>query len=57
MISKKIISIFTFGIFLVVAGIILKIANNPQANLIIAIGLVFETIAVLVFVWNKIKKK
>lgn len=56
MISKKIISIFTFGIFLIVAGAILKITKNPQANLIIAIGLMFELLAALLFLWNKIKK-
>ncbi|SDW79493.1 hypothetical protein SAMN05444411_102190 [Lutibacter oricola] len=56
MISKKVISVFTFGIFLLVGGAILKIANNPQANIVMAIGLVFETIAVLIFAWNKIKK-
>ncbi|WP_298370057.1 hypothetical protein [uncultured Lutibacter sp.] len=56
MISKKVISVFTFGVFLIIAGAILKIANNPQANLIMAIGLVFELLAALIFIWNKIKK-
>jgi uncharacterized membrane protein len=57
MISKKVISFFTFGVFLIVAGAILKIMKNPQASLILAIGLVFETIAVLILAWNKIKNK
>ncbi len=56
MISKKIISIFTFGVFLIVAGVILLMAKNPQANIIIAIGLLFELFAGLLFIWNKIKK-
>ncbi|WP_157961126.1 hypothetical protein [Lutibacter citreus] len=56
MISKKVISIFTFGVFLLIAGAILKFSNNPQANLIMAIGLVFELLAALVFIWNKLKK-
>lgn len=55
MISKKVISIFTFGVFLIVAGAILKIADNPQANIILALGLVFELFAALLFIWNKIK--
>ena len=57
MISKKVISFFTFGVFLIIAGAILKIAKKPQASLILAIGLVFETIAILLYAWNKIKKR
>lgn len=57
MISKRIISIFTFGVFLIIAGAILKVANNPQANIILAIGLVFELFAALLFIWNKLQKK
>jgi len=57
MISKKVISFFTFGVFLIIAGAILKITKNPQASLILAIGLVFETIAVLILAWDKIKNK
>jgi|GEM_PF-820101 hypothetical protein len=57
MISKKVISFFTFGVFLIIAGSILKVANNPQASLILAIGLVFELIATLIFIWNKLKNK
>ena len=57
MISKKVISFFTFGVFLIVAGAILKISKNPQASLILAIGLIFETIAIILYAWNKINKK
>lgn len=57
MISKKVISFFTFGVFLVIAGVILKITKNPQANLILSIGLVFELFAALLFIWNKLKKQ
>jgi hypothetical protein len=56
MISKKVISLFTFGIFLLVAGVILNFVNNPQANLLMAIGLLFELLAALLFIWNKLKK-
>ena len=56
MISKKVISFFTFGVFLIVAGALLKISKNPQANLVMAIGLVFELLAALLFIWNKLKK-
>lgn len=57
MISKKVISFFTFGVFLIIAGAILKFTNNPQANLIMAIGLLFELFAALLFIWNKLKKQ
>jgi hypothetical protein len=53
---NKVITLFTFGVFLIIAGSILKIANNPQASLVLAIGLVFELLAGLLFIWNKIKK-
>ena len=57
MISKKVISFFTFGVFLIIAGAILKISKNPQASLILAIGLLFELLAALLFIWNKLTKK
>jgi len=57
MISKKVISFFTFGAFLIIAGAILKISKNPQASLILAIGLMFELLAALLFIWNKLTKK
>ncbi|MBP9600970.1 MAG: hypothetical protein KBE41_05670 [Lutibacter sp.] len=56
MISKKVTSLFTFGVFLIIVGAILKVAKNPQANIILATGLVFELLAALIFIWNKIKK-
>lgn len=56
MISKKVISFFTFGVFLIIAGAILKIAKNPQGSLVMAIGLLFELFATLLFIWNKLKK-
>jgi len=56
MITKQVISLFTFGVFLIIAGAITKITNWPQANLLLAIGLVFELLAALLFIWKKIKK-
>jgi len=54
--SSKVISIFTFGVFLLVGGSISKLFDWEQANLVIAIGLLFELLAALLFSWNKIKK-
>ncbi|NOQ91267.1 MAG: hypothetical protein GQ552_00965 [Flavobacteriaceae bacterium] len=54
--NKKVISFFSFGFLLIVVGAIGKIFKWEQASIILATGLVFETIAVLIFAWNKIKK-
>lgn len=54
--NKKVISFFSFGFLLIVIGSIGKILNWHQANVILATGLVFETVAILIFAWNKIKK-
>jgi len=56
MITKKIISTFTFGIFLLLAGAISKLFNWSQSDLIMAIGLVFEILALMLFIWGKLKK-
>lgn len=56
MISNKTISIFTFGLFLIIAGALSKIIDWEQANLIMAIGLLFELLAALIYIWNKVKK-
>jgi len=53
----KIVSIFTFGIFLLLAGTISKLFNWSQANLVMAIGLVFELLAAMLFAWKKINNK
>lgn len=57
MISKKIISLFTFGIFLILTGAITNFFNWSQSNLIMAIGLVFEILAALLFIWKKLDNK
>ncbi len=47
---------FTFGIILIIAGAIGKLFNWDQASIIIAIGLTFESFALILFAWNRIKK-
>ena len=56
MITKKVISFFTFGLFLIIVGAISKLFNWQQANILMAIGLLFELLASLIFIWNKLKK-
>lgn len=54
--KKQMIPLFSFGIFLVVIGAIGKIMDWSQANIIMAIGLLFELLAAMIFIWQKIKK-
>jgi len=56
-IDKKIISVFTFGFLLILIGVIGRFINWEQSQIILAVGLVFETVAVLMFAWKKIKNK
>ena len=53
---KTVKSTFTFGLFLITLGIIGKFFKWGQADTIIALGIVFELYATLVFIWNKIKE-
>lgn len=54
--SKKVISFFSFGFVLIVVGVIGKMLNWGQASVILATGLVFESIAIILLAWDKIKK-
>lgn len=54
--DKKVISFFSFGFLLIVIGGIGKILKWEQAAIVLATGLVFESIAILIYAWNKIKK-
>ncbi|WP_196889286.1 hypothetical protein [Aureivirga sp. CE67] len=55
--NKTVISTFTFGIFLLVIGAVSQFFDWKQAPLLMGIGVLFETLAVLIFAYNKIKKK
>lgn len=54
--NKRVISLFTFGLVLIIIGAIGKFFNWSQATIIIALGLTFESFAVILFTWNRIKK-
>ena len=56
MITKRIISFFTFELFLIIVGAISNFFDWAQANLIMSIGLVFELLAALLFIWKKLNK-
>ncbi|MBL4744905.1 MAG: gliding motility protein GldL [Flavobacteriaceae bacterium] len=54
--KKQIIPFFSFGIFLVIIGALGKVMKWEQSHLIMAIGLLFELLAAMLFIWQKIKK-
>jgi len=54
--NKKVISFFSFGFILIIIGAIGKIFKWDQASVILATGLVFEALAIIIMAWNKIKK-
>jgi len=55
--NKTVKSAFTFGIFLVIIGIIGHFFAWEQAQIIILLGLVFEFFAAMLFIWGKLKQK
>ena len=50
--SKKVISFFSFGFVLIVVGIIGKMLNWGQATVILATGLVFESVAIIMLAFE-----
>lgn len=54
--NKTVNSAFTFGIFLLLLGFAGKLLKWQQADIILAMGVLFELFATLVFIWNKIKE-
>ena len=55
--NTNIRSIFTFGILLVSIGLIGHYFDWSQAKIFLLLGLVFEMLAALLFIWQKIKKQ
>jgi Kef-type K+ transport system membrane component KefB len=55
--SNQVISLFTFGILLIAVGAIGSFFDWPQAMLFIGIGLTLESLALILFAWNKIKNR
>jgi uncharacterized membrane protein (UPF0136 family) len=53
--NKTVKSAFTFGILLLVIGIIGRFFKWSQADVLMAMGILFELFATLVFIWNKIQ--
>ena len=54
--NKRIISLFTFGLLLIIVGAVGNFLDWDQAAIILALGLTFESFALILFAWNRIKK-
>ncbi len=54
--SKTVISFFSFGIALIIIGALFKVMHWPQATTLLALGLTFESLAIVIFAYQKLKK-
>lgn len=55
--SKNILSLFSFGIVLIAVGGIGSFFDWSQSMIFIGLGLTFESFALLLFAWNRLRKK
>jgi len=55
--NKHVISLFSFGLILIVIGAIGTFFNWGQAMIFIGTGLTLESFALLLFAWKKLKNK
>jgi len=49
-------SSFTFGVLLVVVGLIGNYFEWKQAPILLLLGIVFESFAAMAFIWKKMRK-
>jgi len=53
--NNRLISLFTFGILLILIGAIGSFFNWGQSMVFIGMGLTMESLALIIFAWNKLK--
>ena len=54
--NKNVISLFTFGLVLIVTGGIGSFFDWSQSMIFIGLGLTLESLALIIFAWNRLKK-
>jgi Kef-type K+ transport system membrane component KefB len=54
--NKNVISLFTFGLVLILIGGIGSFFNWNQAMIFIGTGLTMESLALIIFAWKRLKK-
>jgi len=55
--NSRVISLFSFGILLIIIGAVGSFFEWPQSMLFIGMGLTLESLALIIFAWNKIKNR
>jgi len=55
--TKTFISLFTFGLLLITIGGIGDCFDWDKSMIFIGLGLTFESLALLLFAWNRLKKR
>ncbi len=55
--NNRLISLFTFGILLILIGAVGSFFDWSQYKLFIGMGLTMESLALVLFAWNKIRKR
>jgi len=54
--NKNIISLFTFGLVLIISGGVGLFFDWDQAMIFIGLGLTLESLALIIYAWKRIKK-
>lgn len=54
--NKNVMSLFTFGLVLIVTGGIGSFFDWQQSMIFIGLGLTLESLALIIFAWNRLKK-
>lgn len=55
--NNRLISLFTFGILLILIGAVGSFFDWSQSKLFIGMGLTMESLALVLFAWNKIRNR
>jgi Kef-type K+ transport system membrane component KefB len=53
----RVISFFSFGLLLILIGAIGSFFDWSQSMLFIGMGLTMESLALILFAWNKLRKR
>ncbi len=55
--NSRVISLFSFGILLIIIGALGSFFDWSQSMLFIGLGLTLESLALIIFAWKKIKNR
>ena len=55
--SKNVLSLFSFGLLLLLVGGIGTFFDWEQSMVFMGLGLALESLALLIFAWNKLRKQ